>query len=760
MVQDSNMIFIDGAVGLDRGYSCRLGSVDQLMKEYTIRGKEEDFRLYEVDKDSDHVFFPRSILKKIGFSDPNFSGSVRDNRTQGRDLKLDWGGVKFSPREGQEKAIFESLIRLKELGGGLLVAGCGKGKTHMGAMLALELSRSTVVLVHKEFLAEQWEAAFQMLYPGIRVGRIQGDRADSGDDYDVSIALVQSILSAKREYPESLYCSFGFLICDEVHRYGAELWHKAIRRFPGQYRLGLTATPYRADGLMGVVHEHIGKPLFEFEADAIENRVYMVRVDTEIEDSEWQKTWLNDVTRRAKLISLLAAHVGRNKVIVRTILKAHRAGRRCLIISERKSQLGFLAQSIQDEGVPEDLIGFYVGGMKKSEREVARLKPTLFTCLEEAALCLTLGGWKHYTQLVLGESIASYNLERQVIEYVPLLDLTTCDFDGYLAQIDRRRLNVKMTWNHNNIILRKDEELLEKACLLQHHDKVRVSAPVNYPEHGSSIGVLCAELMGGVIAEGSYTVDGRVVLYQNYGRYSQRIDYLISELGWGCSRKEYRPGEISWYFRVGLSKKTFLKWSPDKDLNGFLLGLPQEEVEALFKGLIYGDGSFAPGGIITFTQKKISTIEMFTVLALRCGYSPMVGKDARIGRVYLTKKEFVGLHDQTFHVESARYTGKVWCPRTRNDTWVAMSNGSIFITGNTYQMTKEGLDIEELDALIMATPQARVEQTIGRILRELEGKSEPVTVDFVDSKIEYLRGIGHFRRSQYDHMGCKVLGEF
>ena len=58
----------------------------------------------------------------------------------------------------------------------------------------------------------------------------------------------------------------------------------------------------------------------------------------------------------------------------------------------------------------------------------------------------------------------------------------------------------------------------------------------------------------------------------------------------------------------------------------------------------------------------------------------------------------------------------------------------------TYSLAKEGLDIPCLERLFLTTPQkdyAVVTQSIGRIARVCEGKSDPIAYDFVDN-IEYL----------------------
>lgn len=72
----------------------------------------------------------------------------------------------------------------------------------------------------------------------------------------------------------------------------------------------------------------------------------------------------------------------------------------------------------------------------------------------------------------------------------------------------------------------------------------------------------------------------------------------------------------------------------------------------------------------------------------------------------------------------------------------------------SYNMADEGLDKKELDTLIMATPKSKVEQCIGRILRQHDDKKFPLVVDIADEGVYYGRLREHrlnfYRRNKYD----------
>ena len=85
-----------------------------------------------------------------------------------------------------------------------------------------------------------------------------------------------------------------------------------------------------------------------------------------------------------------------------------------------------------------------------------------------------------------------------------------------------------------------------------------------------------------------------------------------------------------------------------------------------------------------------------------------------------------------------------------------MSSRKKHILLATYQLAKEGLDVPCLDRLLLATPvkdYAIVVQSVGRIARVCEGKSEPVVYDYVDD-IGFLEGMWKKRCTSYRKDGC------
>jgi len=96
--------------------------------------------------------------------------------------------------------------------GGILRAAPGFGKTVSALSLASQLAVPILVVVHKEFLVEQWLERIRYFLPGVAVGRVQQDVCDFEGKH-LAVGMVHSL--AQREYPPALYQWPGALMVDE-----------------------------------------------------------------------------------------------------------------------------------------------------------------------------------------------------------------------------------------------------------------------------------------------------------------------------------------------------------------------------------------------------------------------------------------------------------------------------------------------------------------------------------------------------------------
>lgn len=233
-----------------------------------------------------------------------------------------------------------------------------------------DLSKTSLIIVHKEFLQVQWINRLKKWLPGIKIGIVQEKKCQfKGCDVVVAMAQSLAIDAESKRYPEELYSWPALLIVDECHRISAPTWACIPPRFKSAYRLGLTATPRRKDGSDDVFWWHIGQVAYRARTEMPKPKVRLVRVAFSAPDIIKKHN-----TKSAIVTTLLGKIRSRNWAIAKEMVKALStpSGRKLMVLSERLDHLRELEKAFQSawgeaEGsgrVPPfnmPVIGFYVG---------------------------------------------------------------------------------------------------------------------------------------------------------------------------------------------------------------------------------------------------------------------------------------------------------------------------------------------------------------------------------------------------------------
>jgi superfamily II DNA or RNA helicase len=78
----------------------------------------------------------------------------------------------------------------------------------------------------------------------------------------------------------------------------------------------------------------------------------------------------------------------------------------------------------------------------------------------------------------------------------------------------------------------------------------------------------------------------------------------------------------------------------------------------------------------------------------------------------------------------------------------------------TYHMASEGMDIPELNTVILASPKSDVKQSVGRILRKTDHGIVPLVIDIVDKDLPCFRRQLNVRKKLYASCGFKYFNQF
>lgn len=268
----------------------------------------------------------------------------------------------------QDRVVAESARLLEGGRSHVLLAPTGYGKTYVGSEIALRLGRSFLVVTTKTDIAKQWQDALRAITG--RVAPIWS--ADDLPDPEAPfvIGLVQSLCKRGR-YPEEYYRNYGMVIFDEVHKMGAEKFSQACENFSGRLRLGLSATPRRADGRDVVFWAHIGSTEVVAEWDTVPLKVLVLPTcwqlpksnNASVEPTRGKTTWVDKVMhanrRRNAQLGALCASVERRK-------------RHVLVFSSTLAHLDEVRKAAVEAGVPPGRIGWYVGSgpHAKQQRDI------------------------------------------------------------------------------------------------------------------------------------------------------------------------------------------------------------------------------------------------------------------------------------------------------------------------------------------------------------------------------------------------------
>ena len=302
-------------------------SIKMEVGKYGSFGKPQYFDAYEIDGDEVSIPFAYAInVMKFpkpksedyeNISNPAFSGTLR---------------------EPQKIVKEEAIKNLNKYGACLISCYPGFGKTLTSIYISSKIKMKTVIIVNKITLMEQWENAITKLCPNAKVNIVKPTKPFPVDSEFIIINAIN--VSKLRETDLK---KFGTLIIDESHLIMSKVLSQCTFKLHPKYVIGLSATPYRPDGLNSLMDLY-------FTEHKIVRKMWCPHIVYKVNTGFTPPVEYaaNGKVDWGKILEAQCINEPRNNMIINIILK--HPDRNFIVISKRTEQSKYIHDKLKELG--------------------------------------------------------------------------------------------------------------------------------------------------------------------------------------------------------------------------------------------------------------------------------------------------------------------------------------------------------------------------------------------------------------------------
>jgi superfamily II DNA or RNA helicase len=404
---------------------------------------------------TDEIVLPRGILDRVCEVAKKSGANViiHDERVKGKRLTTKFIG---QLSEVQEQAV--NSFKKKDIG--ILVAPPGAGKTVMGCALIAQRKVSTLILVHRQPLLEQWKDRLTQFLDidSKEIGIFKGSKKKAKGKID--IAMIQSL--SKIEDFSDFAEKYGQVIIDECHHIPAISFEAILKQFQSKFILGLTATPKRKDGLERILYQQCGPiqhTIDSVDGSGLEKKVIFKETGLKFPEEVGPQPPYHIVAE------LVSTNKKRNQLIVGDILQALEIKRFPLVIADRKDQIEYLSATVR-------------GSVSESSLQVFKLDGEMSPKVRREVVDGVLFAYENQTPVVLFATASLIGEGFDMPELDTLILATPLSFEGRMIQY-AGRLH-RQSKGKSNVLIHDYLDSYSAVLLKMYRNRIKAYKKMGY----------------------------------------------------------------------------------------------------------------------------------------------------------------------------------------------------------------------------------------------------------------------------------------
>ncbi|MDQ1281489.1 MAG: hypothetical protein QG670_2754 [Thermoproteota archaeon] len=332
-------------------------------KLIAVNSYDEEKRISMYNEDDTYFYFPRYFFKDRN----RVAKNIIDRTDEGSPAPFN---CNIKLWDYQQVAIDEFNSHLRDNRTGFFLgAAPGSGKTQMGIEMLHILGKTALIIVPKKDLIHQWIERILKTTDLTKeeIGICQGGKIN-WEGKKIVVGLIHTVVKYIDLEPFRRY--FGVLLFDECDSsVPPNTFAPAAIMFNSKYRIAMTASETRADGLHVIFQNHLVEVKITCEkSNTMTPDVLFVNYTNSSGKLPHSK---DRIKSKGMLMSMLAKNEDRNKLIASYICAAAiQEERPTVILSDRISQLHSIKKwLVNTYKVSEEKIGFYIGSNSKAENK-------------------------------------------------------------------------------------------------------------------------------------------------------------------------------------------------------------------------------------------------------------------------------------------------------------------------------------------------------------------------------------------------------